>query len=369
MRKKSIHKPKHCAVCYDIFYPIGTSRTKYCYKIHIAECKYCGKFFNCISNSGTSEVMEFCTPRCSGRYGRSNQERLFELKVCEICNSNFKPTSPNQKYCTNSHYKNCTVCGEIVEMSGSIHKWEDLNVRCSKRCINKHREFVNFERFGVPHAIQSEIIKSKRRNTWLSKYGKEEYFSSDDFWDKYQKISIEKYGTDWPMQNDIIKIKSIESRLSKYGRNAFISKVNLMFGEQLSKRGINYTHEFRLYTRLYDFHISDTNILIEINPTYTHSIIPNHWGGFCSINYHQDKTLHANNYGYICIHIFDWDDWNSIISKILGKFTMSDIVEPRLHWFNDTKSIHSCEAHVTESEMLEQGYLPVYDAGQIVIGG
>ena len=37
--------------------------------------------------------------------------------------------------------------------------------------------------------------------------------------------------------------------------------------------------------------------------------------------YHRDKTAIAEKYGYRCIHIFDWDDPDKIISNILNKPT------------------------------------------------
>ena len=51
--------------------------------------------------------------------------------------------------------------------------------------------------------------------------------------------------------------------------------------------------------------------MIEIDPSYTHNIIGNHWTkrGLSS-SYHREKSKIAERNGFRCIHIFDWDDWS-----------------------------------------------------------
>ena len=59
----------------------------------------------------------------------------------------------------------------------------------------------------------------------------------------------------------------------------------------------------------------DSNILIEIDPTYTHNVVGNHWNNSgIDKNYHIDKTHMATKHNYRCIHVFDWDDADAIIS-------------------------------------------------------
>lgn len=90
--------------------------------------------------------------------------------------------------------------------------------------------------------------------------------------------------------------------------------------ERLQDKGISVEMEFQIEDKQYDLHIVGTNILIEINPTYTHNAIGNHWklDGLAP-NYHVNKTAVAVANGYRVIHIWDWDDVDKIIQLISPK--------------------------------------------------
>lgn len=65
-------------------------------------------------------------------------------------------------------------------------------------------------------------------------------------------------------------------------------------------------------------------IYVEINPTYTHnSTLPAIFNKTKippkDKNYHLQKTRKANELEYQCIHIFDWDDRDKIISLVKDK--------------------------------------------------
>lgn len=80
----------------------------------------------------------------------------------------------------------------------------------------------------------------------------------------------------------------------------------IKFSDKLNKLRI--ANEFEKYVggKLYDIHIKDSNILIEIDPTYIHNRIGNHWDpNGLDKNYHLDKTVIAQKEGYRCIHVFD----------------------------------------------------------------
>lgn len=91
------------------------------------------------------------------------------------------------------------------------------------------------------------------------------------------------------------------------------SAPNAEFAQLLDDNGIEYTREFRLGSFSYDFKVG--NILVEINPSPTHNSTwhPFREGGMDK-SYHRRKTETAKENGYRCIHIFDWDDKNKIIS-------------------------------------------------------
>lgn len=89
------------------------------------------------------------------------------------------------------------------------------------------------------------------------------------------------------------------------------------------KQGINVEYEKTVGEYSYDLYLKDRKILLEINPTYTHSTIGNHFNSFnkerININYHLNKTNNAEKENYHCIHVWQWDDWNKIVKSLVIK--------------------------------------------------
>ena len=103
-----------------------------------------------------------------------------------------------------------------------------------------------------------------------------------------------------------------------------ISGNNRKISELLTNNNILNELEFHIKNKSYDIHILNTNILLEINPTYTHNSTNVVW--FHNSNrepipkdYHYNKTLLAKDDNYRCIHIWDWDDINKIIMLLKPK--------------------------------------------------
>jgi hypothetical protein len=94
---------------------------------------------------------------------------------------------------------------------------------------------------------------------------------------------------------------------------------NTSFQTKLNAASISFVREFCLDHKTFDFKIND--ILVEINPTFTHNATFFPLGNQRCLdkNYHRDKTAIAEKYNYRCVHIFDWDDPNKIIESILNK--------------------------------------------------
>ena len=99
-----------------------------------------------------------------------------------------------------------------------------------------------------------------------------------------------------------------------------ISNVNKHVGDKIKElTGLHYSFETRIQNYSYDICIEDIKTLIEINPSYTHSTVPNHWGQSRNKIYHLEKAQVARKHGYRCIHVFDWDDVNKIIEMLKPK--------------------------------------------------
>ena len=96
--------------------------------------------------------------------------------------------------------------------------------------------------------------------------------------------------------------------------------MNKRLTERLQDNGISVETEFQIEDKQYDLHIVGTNILIDINPTYTRNAIGNHQGpDGLAPNYHINKTAVAAANGYRVIHIWDWDAVDKIVQLISHK--------------------------------------------------
>ena len=174
---------------------------------------------------------------------------------------------------------------------------------------NNKEKFLktNIERYGVEHPMQIDCIKDKQRNTMIEKYGVKYPSLSQEIKDKIQQNNLKKYGVAWTcLLPEVQHPKGNKS------------KPNIYFSNILDNNGINYSMEYIIENRSYDFKLD--NVLIEINPSATHNI---NWKPFngnpIDKNYHFDKTKLAIDNGFRVINIWDWDDQNKIIKSLLPK--------------------------------------------------
>ena len=236
-------------------------------------------------------------------------------------------------------------------------------------CKEKIKETC-LKRYGVEYISQSNQFKEKVKQICLDKYGTEYAIQSQDVQEKIKKTCLEKYGVDNPMKSDKIKNKLKQTKLAKYGdenynnrekaQNTMIERYGVKsypeshdFDEKtqrtsLEKYGVPYncmrdearsfhtksklnlkfgklfeadSYEFVLNNYQYD--LKKDNILIEIDPTYTHNSTYS-WFGRDPLdkNYHLLKTKNAEENGYRCIHVFDWDDVDKIQQFFKSKIVL-----------------------------------------------
>lgn len=150
----------------------------------------------------------------------------------------------------------------------------------------------------------SEELAEKIRATMSKRYGTNNYILSDDC----KQRMMDKYGVPYYCMSSEHNVSSI-------------SKINLAFMDLLKENGIGYEPEFTIDRKRYDIKIKDSNVLIEIDPSYTHnSTKVAYLGGKpkepINFNYHYEKSKLAEENGYQCIHVFDWDNWGKIINLL-----------------------------------------------------
>lgn len=258
---------------------------------------------------------KFCCPSCAGK----NQEVQLKLK---------------QKLIDN-HGENYM---EKIISKGRKTKAD----RYGDPCFNNKEKSKQtcLERYGVDNPMKLELNKEKSKQTCLERYGSEYYLNSqqylfikDECKEKSKQTCLERYGGLNSMSSDEIKNKVKQTCLERYGvewncmrkeaknsRN-FNSNPNKYFADLLNNLDIIYDREFYLEGKSFDFKINNT--LIEINPSPTHNVNWNPFGGkIIDKNYHLNKTELARLNNYNIINVWDWDDLNKIIYLIQPKKTI-----------------------------------------------
>ena len=207
-------------------------------------------------------------------------------------------------------------------------------------CNREQFKSVSLAKYGVEHPMQNESVKDKLSNTkfinwndknynsekctqtFINRYGIKRPFQMQRFIDKANKTKKLRYGN----KNYNNREKAMKTLYEKYGEDYYnkqlsnignrISKINKKFAEYIG------TNEFEFPVGKYSYDLKVGDTLIEINPIFTHNSAPSKlYGRFGSLDkmYHYNKTFIAQQVGYRCIHVFDWDDWEKIKYLIQDK--------------------------------------------------
>jgi hypothetical protein len=167
------------------------------------------------------------------------------------------------------------------------------------------------EHYGVSNPSYSRKVIEKIANTMRSRYGDSHAVHLKEFFQKMKTTSTLKYGVPYYV---------VSKEYNESACHVRISNANRHFSELLNCAGIQNSFEYVVNTKSFDIIVPDQNTLIEIDPTYTHSgISKNHYHSALTKYYHRDKTLIAEQHGFRCIHVFDWDDPDFIVDMLRDK--------------------------------------------------
>lgn len=216
---------------------------------------------------------------------------------------------------------------------------------------------TNLERYGVKYAMQNDKILAKSietqkmknngvlawntekaLNTKINKYGTISGFNSK----KTLSTMTKRYGARYTVHSKELFDKMKHTNLERYGveyacltdncinnNGHTISKTNLKFQKYLLDNEIQSELEFRVKNQSFDLHIKNSNILIEINPTYTHnSTKAPHFSKNAEPtpqDYHYNKCRFAIDNGYELISIFEWMNLDKVLDIIKAKLHRLDI--------------------------------------------
>lgn len=157
--------------------------------------------------------------------------------------------------------------------------------------------------------MHNSQIRQKLIDTVKAKYGKQNVLQVPEIHDKMSQTLQERYGVPFYCMTQECREAS----------GSTISKLNKAFSEMLKSLGVKHQLEFHIGRYSYDFYIPESQLLLEIDPTITHN---SHVNIFSKDepatlpNYHLDKTRVAEEAGYRCIHMFDWDDQFKLLALI-----------------------------------------------------
>lgn len=212
-----------------------------------------------------------------------------------------------------------------------------------------------------PSPFLNKEIQEKAKESLLKKYGSTSYMNTKEFREKSKETCLKKYGvTSFTLTKQCINS-------NRYA----ISKINKKFSNILEENNIKYQNEYLVGNIPYDFYLPDYNILIEINPTFTHNST---YGPFIHGKqydpkdkfYHYNKTKVAKENGYICIHKFCWNSDKEILELIknINKYKVIQN-EPLLHWTKKRRSTENIiNTNLPDEKLLNNNYVKIYDDGQ-----
>ena len=192
---------------------------------------------------------------------------------------------------------------------------ENLPIKelCLKLDISKSSLMRLLKRYNIRKPKELEL--NNRNKTMINKYGVINPFASNKIKEKIKQTNREKYGVDYACQLP----QAIEAN-----KPFKISKANIRFSELLKSNGIDNELEYKNF----DIKLLNRDIVIEINPTYTHnSTKPAYFKEGIEKkpkdkDYHLSKTLKAKELGLQCIHVFDWDSEDKIVYLLKDKETV-----------------------------------------------
>lgn len=120
---------------------------------------------------------------------RPKQQR--QSKKCKMCDVHFEYLpSWNKQYCS----KKCANADPDVKQKQRVALkavWDEKGHPMTRKEIQKKHKLTMISKYGVEHALCSDDILSKSKQTKLKKYGNESYNNLD----KVHKTKLEKYGS------------------------------------------------------------------------------------------------------------------------------------------------------------------------------
>lgn len=330
----------------------------------LVQCKFCGKEFTVYRTADNRHwaYNNYKCPKCTLDYQQEMKEKTKTL-VCQKCGKEFQvkrsKISGNfllRKYCFNCDTANkpyklakCVTCGKEFKqyrtLCGDFSQSKYCSYQCSliqkktKICVVCGKEF-ELERSTNTGNFKDNV---KYCSDKCAKIG----------WRNLTKQTCqEKYGVDLPcLSPNCMKNNPTNS-----------SKISDEFYNFLLNNNFKVEREFILGSYTYDFKIN--NILIELNPTFTHTCIDTGVYPPKDKYSHYNKSKLAKNNNYVCLCVWDWTDWDNLVSLLKQDNLQMIETDIKLYYTKNKISIESNNPN--DENLLKDNYLPIYTDGYLV---
>jgi G:T-mismatch repair DNA endonuclease (very short patch repair protein) len=121
--------------------------------------------------------------------------------------------------------KRCLNCNSIIPVDSFRVGWRPNQIACSRQCLDslshtivkEKRNQTMIERYGVENASQHEDFRQKRKATNLAKFGVEYSLSSPIVRDAINATVEQRYGVSSVTQIPEVREKQLKTMLEKYG--------------------------------------------------------------------------------------------------------------------------------------------------------
>lgn len=314
--------------------------------------------YGCKDPGNSKEAIERRKKTCLAKYGVDNPSKLPEIseKIKQSFMDRYGVMNAGQMESTKEKVRSTweqKSDEELEEISEKrrhtcLERYGADNPLKISENVEKVKQ-TNLRKYGHECAMWSPEIREKINETLVSRYGTAEFWTNQDIIKKRIETCREKYGCDYaiaypgtrkkiqdiikdkyggisPMHSKEVAEKVKQTTLERYGvypvflredvmelvaedrRGKRISKTQQQFNDMLNDIGLDTIQEFVLNRKIYDIRVLGSNILVEVDPSYTHSQQDNVYHQILDKFYHRDKSKNALDNGYRCIHVFDWDD-------------------------------------------------------------
>ena len=321
-----------CDICGKEFVPKQKSQ-KICSTVHYFPCPVCGRT---VKNVGHKRTHRCCSKECTTELRRSTNMKKYGVPVSSQAECVKKKA---EETCLKHYGVKHAAQSEDIKKKVKENWIKKYGVDSPMKIeyIKQKQRDTSLEKYGVDHPWKNKEVQEKRKQTWMDKYGVDNPNKCLQVQKKQKMTLLERYGVDNPANIPGVMDKIKKTNFDHYGtwylnsqenrsnRSHPISKRNLKFAEILDSNSIPYEMDFCFKDnkrKKFDFHILDTNILIEIDSTAVHNSYK-HINGVVYDHEITSKQIEKSNiaesHGYFCVHLFDWDDAGLFASKLACK--------------------------------------------------